>query len=124
MAGIKPTNAQLAERIEATIELLAKGLEILNPSKVPVFEIEDNVEVNEEAITLSRNYLKEGNFTNRMLTDTLHIATASVHKVDIVTSWNFRDIVNLNKIIIYNSVNLKMGYPQIEIRNPTELLHE
>jgi hypothetical protein len=82
------------------------------------------VEVNDEAIELSARYLKEGHFTKRMLTDTLHIAIASVNRVDILVSWNFRDIVNLNKIVIYNAVNLKLGYPQIEIRNPREIIHE
>ena len=48
----------------------------------------------------------------------------SIHRVDILASWNFHDIVNLNKIIIYNSVNLKLGYPQIEIRNPREVIHD
>lgn len=87
-------------------------------------EIAEFIELTDEAVQLSQSYLKEGKFSKRMLADTLHIATASVHRVDIVVSWNFRDIVNLNKIIIYNAVNLKMGYHQIEIRNPREILHE
>src|SRR3989339_305405 len=33
-------------------------------------------------------------------------------------------IVNLNKIVLYNAVNMKNGYPTIEIRNPRELIHE
>lgn len=87
-------------------------------------EIAEFIELNEEAVQLSESYLKEGKFSKRMLADTLHIATATVHSVDIVVSWNFRDIVNLNKIVIYNAVNLKLGYHQIEIRNPREILHE
>ncbi len=87
-------------------------------------ELGDVIDLNEEAVRLSQLYLKEGKFPKRMLADTLHIATASVHGVDIVVSWNFRDIVNLNKIVIYNAVNLKSGYHQIEIRNPKEILHE
>jgi hypothetical protein len=59
-----------------------------------LMEIAELVELNEEAVCLSETYLKEGRFSKRMLTDTLHIATATVHGVDIVVSWNFRDIVN------------------------------
>jgi len=33
-------------------------------------------------------------------------------------------IVNLNKIHLYNGVNLKKGYPLLEIRSPMEVLHE
>ena len=87
-------------------------------------EISEFIEVTDEAVQLSQSYLKEGKFSKRLLLDTLHIATATVHRVDIVVSWNFHDIVNLNKIIIYNAVNLKLGYHQIEIRNPREILHE
>ena len=87
-------------------------------------EIAELVDLNDEAVRLSEAYLKDGKFSKRMLADTLHIATATVHRVDIVVSWNFRDIVNLNRIIIYNAVNLRLGYHQIEIRNPREILHE
>ena len=89
-----------------------------------ISEMAEIIEVSEEAVRLSHEYMKEGEFTERMLADTLHIAAATVHGTDIVVSWNFRDIVNLNKIVIYNAVNLKMGYHQIEIRNPMEILHE
>ena len=82
------------------------------------------IEPTVEAFVLARRYLKEGNLTDRMMSDCLHIATASVHMVNIMASWNFRDIVNVNKIIIFHAVNLKMGYPLIEIRSPRELLHE
>tara|TARA_Y100001972_G_scaffold129275_1_gene195975 strand:- start:2652 stop:2867 length:216 start_codon:yes stop_codon:yes gene_type:complete len=56
------------------------------------------------------------------LTDCRHIATASVNEIDILTSWNFKHIVNLDKIHLYNGVNLQNGYRTIEIRTPRELL--
>ena len=56
------------------------------------------------------------------LTDCRHIALATVHRVDVVASWNFKHIVNLERIKGYNSVNLRMGYPAIEIRTPQELV--
>ena len=33
-------------------------------------------------------------------------------------------IVNINRIRLLNSVNLKLGYPVIEIRSPREVLYE
>ena len=77
----------------------------------------------DEAIELSKEYMKIGKFTKRMLVDTLHIATATVHKIEIITSWNFKHIVNLARIQIYNAVNLKLGYPIVEIRTPKEIIH-
>jgi len=52
-------------------------------------ELGEIIEVNEEAVRLSGLYLREGKFSRRMLSDTLHIATATVHRVDIMVSWNF-----------------------------------
>ena len=39
-------------------------------------------------------------------------------------SWNFKHIVNLQRIHGYNSVNLRQGYPLIEIRTPREVLSD
>jgi hypothetical protein len=57
-----------------------------------------------------------------MRADAQHIAIATVARVDVLVSWNFRHIVNLQRIRGYNSVNLRMGYPMIEIRTPREVL--
>jgi hypothetical protein len=82
------------------------------------------LQLTEEAMKLSQNYLKEGKFTKRMLVDTLHIAVATVNNVGIIASWNFHDIVNLDKIRIYNAVNIMYGFQTVEIRSPREIVHE
>ena len=56
--------------------------------------------------------------------DAQHIAIASVERVDVLVSWNFQQIVNLNSIRAFNAVNLKLGYPILEIRSPREVLYE
>lgn len=87
-------------------------------------EIAEIIEPNEEAFEIADRYLLEGGFTKRMQTECLHIATATVHRIPLLTSWNFRDVVNVNKIVVFHAVNLKLGYPLVEIRSPRELLHE
>jgi len=52
-----------------------------------------------------------------------HIALATIYKVDILASWNFKHIVNLEKIKGYNSVNLRLGYQMLEIRSPQDLIN-
>jgi hypothetical protein len=47
---------------------------------------------------------------------------ATVYRVDVLASWNFKHIVNLERIKGYNSVNLGYGYPAIEKRTPQELV--
>jgi hypothetical protein len=48
---------------------------------------------------------------------------ATLCKVDVLASWNFKHIVNLARIKGYNAVNLKKGYTTLEIRNPKELIN-
>jgi len=55
------------------------------------------------------------------LLDAQHIATATINRVDVLVSWNFKHIVNINRIHGYNSVNLRLGYPLLEIRTPREV---
>jgi hypothetical protein len=82
----------------------------------------DYVELTAEALELADKYIAEKVVGKASLEDCRHIALATISKVDVLTSWNFKHIVNLNKIKGYNGVNLKNGYPVIEIRNPRELL--
>jgi hypothetical protein len=47
---------------------------------------------------------------------------ATVIGVDVLVSWNFKHIVNLDKIKLFNSVNLREGYNILEIRTPREVI--
>lgn len=78
--------------------------------------------VDEEIKALARTYIAEGAVTEKYFNDAMHIALATIHKVDVLISWNFKHIVNLNRIRIFNAVNLKSGYSVLEIRSPREIL--
>lgn len=75
-----------------------------------------------DARELADKYQEEGIVGPTSLTDCRHIATATVNNIHILASWNFKHIVNLNKIQLYNAVNIKEGYIPLEIRTPRELL--
>ena len=94
---------------------------ILN--RVPEDDIE-YVFLDEESISLANSYLKESVIAENSLLDARHIAIATVERVDVLVSWNFKHIVNLNRIHLINSVNLKLGYPILEIRSPLEVTYE
>ena len=81
------------------------------------------VELTEEAIKLADAYILEKVVGQTSLEDCRHIALATINRVDILASWNFKHIVNLDRIKGYNSVNLKLGYPMIEIRSPKDLIN-
>lgn len=76
----------------------------------------------EDARELADKYQEAGIVGPTSLTDCRHIATATVNNIRILASWNFKHIVNLNKIQLYNVVNIKDGYIPLEIRTPRELL--
>jgi predicted nucleic acid-binding protein len=82
----------------------------------------EEVPLTVEARELANKYIAENVVGQTSLDDCRHIALATIHRVDVLASWNFKHIVNLARIRGYNAVNLKNGYPTIEIRNPRELI--
>jgi predicted nucleic acid-binding protein len=82
----------------------------------------ERIELNHEIMDLADRYVSEKVVGRSSLEDCRHIALATVYRVDVLASWNFKHIVNLDRIKGYNSVNLRMGYPTIEIRTPQELV--
>ena len=81
------------------------------------------VELTKEAIKLADTYISEKVIGKTSLEDCRHIALATINKVDVLASWNFKHIVNLDRIKGYNSVNLRYGYSMIEIRSPKDLIN-
>jgi len=81
------------------------------------------VDLTEEAVRLADSYIQENVVGRTSLEDCRHIALATINKVDVLASWNFKHIVNLDRIKGYNSVNLRLGYSMIEIRSPRDLMN-
>ena len=53
--------------------------------------------------------------------DMRHIALATIAEVDALVSWNFRHIVRLEKIRLFNAVNVELGYRALNILSPREV---
>ena len=82
----------------------------------------ERVLVNDETIGLASKYIEEKVVGETSFDDCLHIAAATINKVDLLASWNFKHIVNIYRIRGYNSINLKMNYMSLEIRSPREII--
>ena len=76
----------------------------------------------EEAVELATEYLLEKVVGKTSYVDSLHIALATINKADFLISWNFKHIVNVERIRGYNSINIKNGYKELEIRSPREFI--
>ncbi len=81
-----------------------------------------NVDITNEAIELAEQYLIENVVGKTSRADCTHIAIATLNNADILVSWNFKHIVNVNRIRGYNAINYKYGHKILEIRTPREIL--
>jgi hypothetical protein len=76
----------------------------------------------QESEELAESYISEGAVSKKFYEDALHIALATINKATVLAIWNFKHIVNLERIRQYNAVNLKKGYSLLEIRSPREIV--
>lgn len=85
--------------------------------------LKKRVELTEEAVKLADTYIAENVVGKTSREDCFHIALATINKADVLVSWNFKHIVNILRIRGYNAVNLKLGYSQIDIRSPKDIIN-
>ena len=106
------------------LEEIQRGPEELRESlldeirKVP-FEV---ISEDEAYADLLEIYEDEGFIRKGARLDLRHLAVATISGVDAVVSWNFRDIVNIRTRRAVHSVNLRLGFPLIEIVSPEEVI--
>ncbi len=96
-------------------ENVRKALDDLPPGRI------EGVVVNAEAQELANRYVASGVLGEASLGDALHVAVASVAGADVILSWNFRHIVNFDRIRGFNGVNTAMGYRTLAILSPLEM---
>jgi hypothetical protein len=73
-------------------------------------------EVSETELSLAPDFVKD--LKSKIPLD----CYKTVNRLDVLVSWNFKHIVNYDKIKLFNSINLRSGYPMIEIRSPKDFL--
>ncbi len=90
-------------------------------TEIPI-EHQMRVPLDNEARTLAKAYLDHGIVGPSSWADAFHVGLATVARADVLVSWNFKHIVNLDRIRLFNAVNLEQGYGFVEIRTPKEVL--
>jgi len=76
----------------------------------------------ESSADLLEIFEKEGFIRKGARLGLRRLAVATISGVDAVVSWNFRDIVNIRTRRAVHSVNLRLGFPLIEIVSPEEVI--
>ena len=85
-------------------------------------EATEFIDITTSAIELATQNISGKVVGQTSYADCLHIALATIHHADFLVSWNFKHIVNIQKIMGYNSINIKNGHKQLEIRSPRDLM--
>jgi len=80
------------------------------------------VETNDETVELATQYIAEKVVGQTSFAECLHIALATTSRADYLISWNFKHIVNVQRIRGYNAINIKNGYKELEIRSPRDFM--
>lgn len=97
-------------------EAASKRLQML--AETPILEVDDEVE------RLARRLIDAGLVPATVASDALHIATATVHRIDFLITWNFKHIVNPHiRQRLRQEVSL-LGYDLPVICTPEELLKD
>ena len=108
-----------SELVRQEIQAGPKGVRELFSDFLPIVDI---AEITTEALKLQQAYTDAGILSEKHSTDALHVALATISQVELIVSWNFKHIVNFQKIPMYNAVNTLHGYREIAIFSPLEVI--
>jgi len=78
--------------------------------------------IDEESRALAGEYVKNGAIPLDYPEDALHISISTLNGIDYLLSWNFEHVVKIKTRKIVNMVNASLGYPDLEIVTPGELI--
>ncbi|MFZ3102940.1 MAG: PIN domain nuclease [Desulfitobacteriaceae bacterium] len=82
------------------------------------------IELTEEITDLAQRYLILGVLPPKCVDDSIHVAAATFAGCNAIVSWNFKHILKLRAFIGVNGVNRMLGYGEIALIPPYELLEE
>lgn len=105
--------------LEELIDAPAEVRDVLTSMPEERLEVLD---LSAEILALRDAYINHGVVGPDSLLDAEHIATATIARADILVSWNFKHIVQFERIRGYNDVNLKQGFAAIAIHSPWEVI--
>jgi predicted nucleic acid-binding protein len=84
----------------------------------------EQVELSEEAAILAEGYVTRGIFHRKYIGDALHVAIASVHKIDYLVTWNFGHLANVRRQARIRLFNAAAGFFSPVIVTPEFLVSE
>jgi predicted nucleic acid-binding protein len=81
------------------------------------------LEPKEEVTNLADAYVEAGVIPEKKYEDALHVALCTIHSIDVLVSWNFEHLANINKERRILAVSQKNGYfYPLRITTPLEVM--
>lgn len=84
----------------------------------------ERVEIIEETEEIAKEIIEDGILTQKSFDDCLHIASAILNDCNIIVSWNFKHMVNVDTINGVRKITFAKRYNNIDIYAPYVLLNE
>lgn len=84
----------------------------------------EQVELTEDAAILAEGYIARGIFHRKYLGDAVHVAVASVNKIDYLVTWNFGHLANVRRQARIRLFNTAAGFFVPQIVTPEFLVSE
>ncbi len=99
-----------------------KLLNVIKSYELKIIDLENS---ENELNNLALKYISEKIIPENKFEDALHIAISVIFEMDILLSWNYKHLANINKELLIGSVNLKEGYLHtMRMTNPMEVVYE
>jgi hypothetical protein len=81
--------------------------------------------LNKDIELLADQYIDSDIIPKSKYEDALHVAYSTYYDFDILLSWNFKHLANINKQIKINMINKHNGYmKELNLLNPMEVVYE
>ena len=102
-----------------------KRNKLLGVVKTYNINVIDITEEKTEIAKLSSLYIEQSAIPKDKLEDAMHIAIATINEIDILLSWNYKHLANINKERIISAINLLAGYTKpLKMVTPMEVVYE
>ena len=102
---------------------VAKGDKAIANERLDLLKSIMYLDIIEEAVELSQEFLRQSNLPPKASNDALHIALATVYGLDYLLTWNCKHMANAQIQKKLSQISIKLGYDLPIICTPYELIN-
>jgi predicted nucleic acid-binding protein len=109
---------------QETLDEVTLGESAMAKERLELLNAAGILEINDEVAELTRALLRKEIVPAKAASDAVHIAVASVHRMDFIVTWNFKHIANPHIRTRLRDVVIAFGADLPVICTPEELLND